>query len=335
VTFGVAGTNTKTSILHLRKKSKPNGSSHRTAFAICQDIGFTVTTKANQRIKVVQGEGDLPRILNEITEPPTKPNLVRWLDDAHTLERWDAQHHASLSAEVEQRLNRKTDADLYVSDVAKLVDERADPRRSGDRQFNYIEISDIDLQTCVVYSNCIETSATPSRARKLVKAGDVLVSTVRPERGTVGIVGPHQDGSVCTTGLAVLRPTNIDSLTLAYLLKTEFVIAQLMRNNVGIAYPAIDETCLSGVLLPARLEDLPKLQRQAKEISELEERLHGIRTQFQDSIENVGAAWRQMNFKPDSRPRPATQTTSHRQYRKLDSDSHDPEIFQLAAGHTS
>ena len=290
MTFGVAGTNTKTSILHLRKKTKTDNSPHRTAFAICQDIGFTVTTKANQRIKAVQGEGDLPRILDEILTPLSKPNLVRWLDDAHTLERWDAQHHASLSAEVEQRLNLKTDGDLYVSDVAELVDERADPRRWGDKQFNYIEISDIDSQTCVVYSNSIETSAAPSRARKIVKAGDVLVSTVRPERGTVGIVGPHQDGSVCTTGLAVLRSTQIDALTLAYLLKTEFVIAQLMRNNVGIAYPAIDESCLLGVLLPGRWEDLPKLRRQAAEISENEGRLHTIRKRFKESIENAGAA---------------------------------------------
>lgn len=335
VTFGVAGTNTKTSILHLLKKSKANGSSRQTAFAICQDIGFTVSTKANQRMKVVQGEGDLPHILNEIADPPAKPNLVRWLEDAHILERWDAQHHASLSAEVEQRLNRKSDADLHVSDVAELVDERADPRRWGDKQFNYIEISDIDSQTCVVYSNCIETSATPSRARKLVKAGDVLVSTVRPERGTVGVVGPHQDSSVCTTGLAVLRPTNIDSLTLAYLLKTEFVIAQLMRNNVGIAYPAIDESCLSHVLLPARRDELHKLRQQAITISELEQRLYGIRKQFKESIENVGVAWRQLSLKPDSKPRLTTQTTYRRQPRRSDSDSHAQEIFPLAAGHTT
>jgi hypothetical protein len=335
VTFGVAGTNTKTSILHLRKKSKANGSSNRTAFAICQDIGFTVATKANQRMKIVQGEGDLPRILNEITEPPPKSNLVRWLEDAHVLERWDAQHHASLSAEVEQRLNLKTDEDLYVSDVAELVDERADPRRWGDKQFNYIEISDIDSQTCVVYSNSIETSVAPSRARKIVKAGDVLVSTVRPERGTVGIVGPHQDGSVCTTGLAVLRPTKIDALTLASLLKTEFVIAQLMRNNVGIAYPAIDESCLLGVLLPARREDLPKLRRQAAEISENEERLHIIRKHFKEAIENAGAAWRQMNFKPASKPHPAIQTMSRRQSRTVDSGSHDQDTFQLAASHSA
>lgn len=247
VTFGAAGTTTKTSILHLRKKDRRNGNPARTGFAICQDIGFTVSTKANQRVKVVDGQGDLPTILSEILTPPAKPHFVKWLDDATSFERWDAQHHASLSVEIEKRLAKRMDYDLYVSDVAQLIDDRADPRRWAAKEFNYIEISDIDLQTCIVYSNCVEVMEAPSRARKLVQSGDVLVSTVRPERGTVGVVGPHQDGSVCTTGLAVLRPTGIDPRTLAFLLKTDFVIAQLMRNNVGIAYPAIDESCLRDV----------------------------------------------------------------------------------------
>jgi len=335
VTFGVAGTTTKTSILHFRKKSETNGASHRTAFAVCKDIGFTVTTKANQRIKVVQGDGDLLPILDEIALHPAKPSAVRWLEDAQLLERWDAQHHASLSAEVEQRLNSKADGDLCVSDVAELIDERADPRRWGAKQFNYIEISDIDSQTCVVYSNSIETSATPSRARKLVKYGDVLVSTVRPERGAVGVVGPHQDGSVCTTGLAVLRPTGIDSLTLAYLLKTQFVITQLMRNNVGIAYPAINESCLSSVLLPVKRADLPKLQRQARAIADAEEQLHNIRSRFHQAIGDAGTAWRQMSLTPDSKPHPATETTYRPQSRKSGSGSHAPDTFQLAADHTA
>ena len=335
VTFGVAGTTTKTSILHLRKKSKTNGASHRTAFAVCKDIGFTVATKANQRMKVVQGEGDLPRILDEIALQSTEPSDVRWLQDAQRLERWDAQHHASLSAEIEQRINSKADGDLYVSDLAELIDERADPRRWGGKQFNYIEISDIDSQTCVVYSNSIETTAAPSRARKLVKSGDVLVSTVRPDRGAVGVVGPHQDGSVCTTGLAVLRPTGIDSLTLAYLLKSQFVITQLMRNNVGIAYPAINESCLSSVLLPVKRADLQKLQRQASAIAEAEEHLHKIRSVFNEAIADAGSAWRQMSLTPNSKPHPASETTSRRQSRKSGSGSHAQDTFQLAGGHAA
>jgi len=333
VTFGAAGTTTKTSILHLRKKDRRNGKPARTGFAICQDIGFTVSTKANQRVKVVDGPGDLPAIFAEIVTPPSKPQFVKWLDNATSFERWDAQHHASLSVEIEKRLASRTDYDLYVSDVAQLIDDRADPRRWAAKEFNYIEISDIDLQTCAVYSNCVAVTEAPSRARKLVQGGDVLVSTVRPERGTVGVVGPHQDGSVCTTGLAVLRPTGIDPRTLAFLLKTDFVITQLMRNNVGIAYPAIDESCLRGVLLPARKEDLPRLEKQAREIAAQEERLYGLRKEFDAAIESAGTAWRNALATPVAKPCPVNQTMSHRQPRKSGSDSHEPEIFQLVAGH--
>lgn len=332
VTFGAAGTTTKTSILHLRKKDRRNTKPARTGFAICQDIGFTVSTKANQRIKVVQGKGELPAILAEIVAPPLKPQFVKWMEDATEFERWDAQHHASLSVEIEKRLAKRADYDLYVSDVAELIDNRADPRRWGTKEFNYIEISDIDSQTCTVYSNCIEVSAAPSRARKVVQTGDVLVSTVRPERGAVGVVGPHQDGSICTTGLAVLRPTKIDSITLAFLLKSEFVIAQLMRNNVGIAYPAIDESCLKDVLLPARKEALPKLETIAREIAEQTRQLNMVRNQFVSAIDAAGAAWRNEAAMPASKPHPENQTTSRRPPRKSGSDSHDLEIFQHAAG---
>ena len=332
-TFGVAGTSTKTSVLHLRKKDRANGKGNGTAFAICQDIGFTVTTRANQRTKVVHGVGDLPAILEEMVSPPTNPKAVKTLENAAQLERWDAQHHASLSAEIEQRLNRRNEADLRVCDVAELVDERVDPRRWGTKEFNYIEISDIDMQTCVVYSNCVDVTATPSRARKLVRAGDVLVSTVRPERGAVGVVGPHQDGSICTTGLAVLRPTQINPLALAHLLKREFVITQLMRNNVGIAYPAINESCLLDVLLPIRLEDLPPLEEQAKEIASAAERLHQIRTQFSATIDGIGVSWRQGAVTSTSKPHPASQTKSRPQSRRSDSGSRELDIFQHAEVH--
>lgn len=335
VTFGTAGTNTKTSILHLRKKSKIPKIQCSTAFAICQNIGFTVSTKANQRKKVIRDEGDLPQILEEICQRSAKPTFVRWLDDARTLDRWDAQHHASLSAEVEQRLAHGTEGDLHLSDVAELVDERADPRRWGATQFNYIEISDIDSQTCIVYSNSVEIGATPSRARKLVRAGDVLVSTVRPERGIVGVVSSHQDSSVCTTGLAVLRPTKIDPFVLAFLLKTDFVIAQLMRNNIGIAYPAIKESCLLDVLLPVRGDDLPQLEQQAKEVATFLEKLFIVRKKFRDAIEDASLAWRQIMITPSSKPHPTKRTRSRRRSGKEDFDSRDLDIFQLAEAHRS
>lgn len=331
VTFGAAGTSTKTSVVHVRRRAD-HAKRLDTAFAICEDIGFTVSTKSNHRVKVTQGEGDLPPILAEIASR-SSGERVRWIDDPTARDRWDAQHHASLTAEIELRLNGNREEDVYVSDAAELIDERADPRRSGVKSFNYIEISDIDTQSSIVYSNSIETSVTPSRARKLVRACDVLVSTVRPERGAVGVVNSYQDGSICTTGLAVLRPKTIHPLLLAHLLKTPFVIAQLMRNNIGIAYPAISEACLLEVLLPITWKELARFKDEANAIVRTEHHLHEMRQSFAQRLEAATQSWRQLSLTQASKPRRVSQTKYHRQSRKSDSDSHAQDIFELEEAH--
>ena len=330
VTFAVAGTSTKTSVVHLRRKAG-GATATEAAFAICEDIGFTVSTKSNHRIKVVESEGDLPQILAEITSH-SSGECVRWIADPTTRERWDAQHHASLTAEIELRLNGDREHDVYVSNVADLIDERVDPRRWGAKHFNYIEISDIDTQSSVVYSNSIDVTSTPSRARKLVKSGDVLVSTVRPERGAVGVVAESQDGSICTTGLAVLRPKSVHPVLLAYLLKSPFVIAQLMRNNVGIAYPAINEACLLEVLLPIAWEDIAAFEDRAGSIVEAEHRLREMRRSFTSQLETVSQRWRQLTLTPASTPRSTRQTKSRHQLRTKDSGSHAQDVLRLEAG---
>jgi type I restriction enzyme, S subunit len=93
-----------------------------------------------------------------------------------------------------------------------------------------------------------------------VRAGDVLVSTVRPERRTIGYVRGEDHDAVCTTGFAVLTPQKIHPVVLAHALRSTFVTGQLLRNNVGIAYPAIDESCLPDVVLPFTAEQIAALE---------------------------------------------------------------------------
>src|SRR5690606_21828835 len=56
----------------------------------------------------------------------------------------------------------------------------------------------------------------PSRARRVVKRGDVIVSTVRTYLRAVAQVDREHDGAVVSTGFAVLRPRQIDQRYLRY-----------------------------------------------------------------------------------------------------------------------
>jgi hypothetical protein len=291
VTFGAAGTLTKTSIVHLRKIGGSDRPTERTYFARCEQIGYTVATRASQRSKVASGESELPGILRELQAPPDLPARGRWVRDAGLAARWDAGFHAGLPTGVEEGLRRLTGTGLTVRQVADLATDRADPRRSDRETFEYVEIADVDEVTCAVRARPVPCPEAPSRARKLVRAGDVLVSTVRPERRIVGVVGAEQDGAVCTTGFAVLRPRAIDPFVLAHLLKTDIVTAQIVRNAIGIAYPAVEEACLLDLVLPVSADDLGPLAESGAQLAALQRRSTAVRRDLVRGIELAAARW--------------------------------------------
>lgn len=312
VTFSAAGTSTKTSVLHFRKLAKDRPSDRRTLVAVCQDVGYTVATRASHRRKLGSGNGDLPKILEDFIERHQRGPGTRWVANLAQAHRWDAAFHASLPGGFQERIAGDAGAGLSLRTVAELVGDRADPRRWGTGTFRYIEISGVDLETCMVREKVIACAEAPSRARKRVRAGDVLVSTVRPERKAVGVVRADQDGCVCTTGFAVLRPSRIDSLTLAHLLKTDFVTAQLLRNMAGIAYPAIDEACLPDVLLPITMDALPAFRADAEDTLRREQEVTAARKAHAARLEATVVAWlEQAPATQDPTPPRSTQTTSH------------------------
>ena len=94
-----------------------------------------------------------------------------------------------------------------LSDLAIINPDKASSIRGLER-FRYVDISCLsesgiaDAESIPI----IRAEAAPSRAQRLVKTGDSLVGTVRPERGARGIVGTDLDGEVASSGICVLRP---------------------------------------------------------------------------------------------------------------------------------
>jgi transcriptional regulator with XRE-family HTH domain/SAM-dependent methyltransferase len=291
VTFAAAGTSTKTSVLHARKRRSDCGTRARTYFAICHEIGFEVSTRGAQRRKVATGKEDLSVILDEACSKG-EPTHGRRAALDHTASRWDATYHAGLPTWLEGRMAADAPGSLLtVGDIATLSRDRTDPRRLGDSTFLYIEISNVDAKTGRVSAKTVPTSEAPSRARKLVRSGDVLVSTVRPERRAIGVVPEALDGAVCSTGFAVLRPKGVHPMVLLRLLQSDAANAQIMRNNMGIAYPVIEDSCLPGVVLPAEPSSLSELAKTARVVDSAWIKLESAETQFDASVKRTLDNW--------------------------------------------
>ncbi len=141
-----------------------------------------------------------------------------------------------------------------------------DPSEKPDEIFSYVDISSIDRESKVIFqtSQILGTEA-PSRARKEIKAGDILVSTVRPNLNAVAMVPPELDGQIASTGFCVLRPKS-DSVIGGYLFyytRTPNFYDTLSSKVRGAHYPAVSDRDVKGLELSL---PTPSEQRKIVEI---------------------------------------------------------------------
>ena len=106
-----------------------------------------------------------------------------------------------------------------------------------NRDFEYLEISQISLSNFEYQTTTVKLGEEPDRAHHLLKRGDVVVSTVRPNRNAIAFI--KTDGIVGSSGLAVLRTNNIEAEYLLAFCKTSYFVNCLMRANKASMYPAV------------------------------------------------------------------------------------------------
>ena len=173
--------------------------------------------------------------------------------DQRRLDAWYHQRHYIALTE----WLRQNKTFVRLKEVASLSLERWSPSEHSQSSFRYIEISNVDPSSGYVSYVEVPIECAPSRARKLVRQFDVLASTVRPNRGAVGIVPDALDQSVATSGFAVVRATNKkDAFFLLAVLRHSASTAQLMRCNTGSAYPAIEESALLQIWIPGAKQEV-------------------------------------------------------------------------------
>lgn len=115
----------------------------------------------------------------------------------------------------------------------------------------------------------------PSRARKEVKAGDVLVSTVRPNLNAIALVPTELDGEIASTGFCVLRANRkiTEPGWIFYRCLTPEFVSGLVGQMRGANYPAVSDGIVKSSPLP-----LPTLREQRR-IVELLEQADALRRQ--------------------------------------------------------
>ena len=140
----------------------------------------------------------------------------------------------------------------------EMWDQSTPPDPDSDT-IRYLEIGAVGLQSDMYTLDRVPITDAPSRARMLLRAGDVLVSTTRPHRGAIVRIRDEDDGAIASTGFAVLRKPDTDRVTRDFLLAallSDCVLTQMLQRSSGGAYPAITPDELDRVRIPTPNPDV-------------------------------------------------------------------------------
>ncbi|MBF0548662.1 MAG: restriction endonuclease subunit S [Candidatus Riflebacteria bacterium] len=113
----------------------------------------------------------------------------------------------------------------------------------------YVDIGNVNSLGQVKEPNEMLFENAPSRARRVVRSGDTILSTVRTYLKAVAFIDFAEPNLIASTGFAVLRPNRKDLSPqfLYYIVSSEPFIQAVSAHSVGVSYPAINSSDL-GIL---------------------------------------------------------------------------------------
>lgn len=133
-----------------------------------------------------------------------------------------------------------------------LIDPESLPlSTSQDFSFSYVDIASVTDGRLRLPESEIDYRNAPSRARRVIRNGDVLVSTVRPNLKAFAYCDLPAGNFVASTGFAVLRAIDgNDSRFILYSVLSDAVGQQIESRTVGSNYPAINSSDVRRLQLP-------------------------------------------------------------------------------------
>jgi len=205
---------------------------------------------------------------------------IRNLSEAIEADRIDAEYFQPAYEEISKKIKEYPNGFSRLLNHVENVNPNFDPTKYPEQTFSYVELADIDSSIGVIHRvNELKGEEAPSRARRMLKEGDVIVSSVEGSLEKVALVDKEHNGCLASTGFFQFRPLDILSEVLLVLSKTIVLQSQLKKKCSGTILTAVPKESLRDIIIPI----LP-LSTQQK-IASLVQQSHEARKRAKELIE--------------------------------------------------
>lgn len=151
-----------------------------------------------------------------------------------------------------------------------------------DMIFDYVDIGSVSYEYGIEKRERMVFGSSPSRARRIVHPGDVIVSTVRTYLKAVAQIPEHEVPIIVSTGFIVMSANaKVSKEFLGYALKNEEFIWEVEKNSFGISYPAINSGALVNIKIripskPEQDEIVAYLDKKCSDIDRSKSKIEAV-----------------------------------------------------------
>jgi len=203
-------------------------------------------------------------LLSELRLTDWKPNheltFVKNFSDTQEAERIDAEYFQPKYEEIIEAVKKYKGGFDELGKLVKIKDKNFTLKDS--EQYKYIELVNISSNGEINGYTENYGNKLPSRARRKVQKGDVIVSSIEGSLDSVALITENWTNALCSTGFFVIHSDKLNSETLLILLKTKVGQLQLKKGCKGTILTAISKDELKKIVFP---RITPKTQKHVKE----------------------------------------------------------------------
>lgn len=238
-------TGVKTAVLFLERPAQGESvpSDYPITFVTSREPGKDSRGRAVGTSDYAQIGTGLASFFQEQHRPWARRGVNTLQTSVETVKASEVTAHDRLDAEYYGHAIRSLYLDLRTRATGSLGDRVARTierfSRGRSEEIDYLDISSVDARSGVALPNRIAASEAPSRASYVVRPGDVLVSTVRPDRNVVALVTKTGDVPVvASNGFCLLRAEGVAPELVFAFCKTDTFRRLLARRATASMYPA-------------------------------------------------------------------------------------------------
>lgn len=232
----------------------------------------------------------VPKVKNYKIPVPTDDVQQKIVDECKAIEKEEEK----AEKQIEQAFNviSKLASEAFgngtsnkIKDLFHINIESKDPSKEPNKEFIYVDIDSVGKGTgSISYSNKIKGSKAPSRARRVAKKGNVIISSVRPYLKGFALIKEDVSNCIFSTGFFILDTkdaTKISNNAIFYAFMYLENLMKQMESKMGKGqYPSINKTDISNFTISYDKKigeiKLKEIEKQEKRIEKAEKIIENI-----------------------------------------------------------